>query len=195
MMKRILKRKRLDRLALEFREGIRVLSSSLSSGYSVENAFRLSVEELKALYGPDGLIVKEFSHIVSQMGLNRPVEDLLADLGRRSGLEDVRSFAEVFRLAKRSGGRLGAIMDDTAGVIRDRMQVQEDIRAATAARRLEQRIMSALPFGIVLYVDATSPGFFDVMYTTGLGRAVMTGCLICYLAAAAAAWHILEIEV
>lgn len=195
IMKRVFRRKRLERLAMEFREGIRVLSASLGSGYSVENAFRLSLEELTVLYGEEGLIVKEFSYIVSQMGLNRPVEELLSDFGRRSGLEDVRSFAEVFRLAKRSGGRLGAIMDDTAGVIGDKMQVQEDIRAATASRRLEQRVMSGLPFAIVLYVDFTSPGFFEVMYTTLPGRAVMTVCLICYLTAAAAARRILEIEV
>lgn len=195
IMKKVLRRKRLERLSAEFREGIRILSSSLSAGYSVENAFRLSVEELKAVYGRESLIVREFSYIVSQIGLNRPVEELLADFGRRSGLEDVRNFAEVFRLAKRSGGRLGAIMDDTAGIIRDRMQVQEDIRASTASRRLEQKIMSMLPFGIVLYVDVTSPGFFDIMYTTAAGRAVMTVCLVCYLAAAAAAWRILAIEV
>lgn len=195
LMKRSFKRKRLERLAEEFKEGIRVLSASLGSGYSVENAFRLSVEELTVMFGEEGLIVKEFSYVVSQMGLNRPVEGLLADFGRRSGLEDVRNFAEVFRLAKRSGGRLGEIMDNTAGVIRDKMQVQEDIRTATASRRMEQRIMSGLPFGIVLYVDLTSPGFFDVMYTTGAGRMVMTVCLGVYLAAVAAAWKILEIEV
>ena len=45
------------------------------------------------------------------------------------------------------------------------------------------------------YVDLTSPGFFDVMYTTGAGKMVMTVCLGIYLAAVAAAWKILEIEV
>ena len=99
LMKRSFKRKRLERLAEEFKEGIRVLSASLGSGYSVENAFRLSVEELTVMFGEEGLIVKEFSYVVSQMGLNRPVEGLLADFGRRSGLEDGRYCAEVSRVA------------------------------------------------------------------------------------------------
>ena len=195
IMKKRWKKKRLERLSAEFKEGIRVLSASLRAGYSVENAFRASVEELTALFGEDGLIVREFSYIVSQMSLNRPVESLLADFGRRSGLEDVKNFAEIFQLAKRSGGRLGAIMDYTAGVISDKMQVQEDILTATASRRLEQRVMSCLPYAIVLYVDMTSPGFFDVMYTTEAGRIIMTACLLCYAAAVAVSWKILEIEV
>lgn len=189
------KRKRLERLSAEFKEGIRVLSASLKAGYSVENAFRVSVEELAVLFGEDGLIVREFSYMVYQMGLNRPVEGLLADFGRRSGLEDVKNFAEIFQLAKRSGGHLGAIMDYTAGVIGDKMQVQEDIRTATASRRMEQRIMSCLPYAIVLYIDTASPGFFDVMYTTEAGRVIMTACLVCYAAAMILSWKILRIEV
>ena len=189
------RRRRLERLAEEFKEGIRVLSASLGSGYSVENAFRLSVEELAALYGEEGLIVREFSYIVSQMGLNRPVEGLLADFGRRSGLEEVRNFAEVFQMAKRSGGRLGAIMDYTAGVIRDKMQVQEEIHTMTASRVFEQKIMNAVPFGIVLYIDFTSPGFFRQMYGLWSGRVIMTLCLLLYGAAVALSRRILAIEV
>ena len=127
--------------------------------------------------------------------MNQPVEGLFLDFGRRSGSQEADSFAQVLAAARRSGGELVEIIGHTAGIIRDKMQVQEDIRTATASRRMEQRIMSGLPFGIVLYVDLTSPGFFDVMYTTGAGRMVMTVCLGIYLTAVAAAWKILEIEV
>ena len=90
------------------------------------------MEELAALYGEEGLIVREFSYIVSQMGLNRPVEGLLADFGRRSGLEEVRKLrGGVSDGQAQRRPAWGAIMDYTAGVIRDKMQVQEDIRAAT----------------------------------------------------------------
>ena len=193
--KKELKKKRKEKLASEFKEGIRVLSSSLSAGYSVENAFFQSTEELISMLGKDSLIVCEFSYLTQQLRWNRPVEELLMDFGRRSGLEDVKNFSQVFQAAKRNGGRLGSIMDYTAGIIRDKIQVQEDIRAATASRRMEQRIMSMLPYGVALYVDIASPGFFQVMYTTATGRAVMTACLAIYLAALVMAERILDIEV
>ena len=65
----------------------------------------------------------------------------------------------------------------------------------TASRVFEQKIMNAVPFGIVLYIDFTSPGFFRQMYGLWSGRAVMTLCLLMYAGAAALSKHILNIEV
>ena len=64
--------------------------------------------------------------------MNRPVELLLADMGRRSGIQDVDQFARVFAAAKRSGGELTDIISQTAGIIRDKIQVQEEIHTLTA---------------------------------------------------------------
>ena len=117
--------RRRKKLAEEFKESMVILASSLAAGYSMENALKASVEELETLYGRDGLVAREFSYMVQQLGMNRPVEGLLADFARRSGLEDIQSFADVFAVAKRSSGDLGSIMRHTAEVIRDKMQVRE----------------------------------------------------------------------
>ena len=49
------------------------------------------------------MITEEFLY-GSRGKMNRPVELLLADMGRRSGIQDVDQFAQVFAAAKRSGG-------------------------------------------------------------------------------------------
>ena len=51
--------------------------------------------------------------------MNRPVELLLADMGRRSGIQDIDQFAR-FCSCKRSGGELTDIISQTAGIIRDK---------------------------------------------------------------------------
>lgn len=193
--KRDLKEQRLKKLNLEFKEGILILSSFLSAGYSVENAFSASVKELVAMYGPSGMMTLEFSHMEGQIRMNRPVEQVLREFGDRSGLDDVRNFAEVFAAAKRSGGELVSIINHTSGVIRDKIQIQEEITTMTAAKQFEQKIMNLIPFFLVLYVDVSSPGFFDMMYQTSAGRGIMTGCLVLYAAAYALAGRILRIEV
>ena len=127
--------------------------------------------------------------------MNRPVELLLADMGRRSGIQDIDQFAQVFAAAKRSGGELTDIISQTAGIIRDKIQVQEEIHTMTAARVFEQKIMNMIPFFIIVYVEGSSPGFFDQMYCTGMGRVLMTMCLILYLTAFWLSERILDIEV
>lgn len=182
-------------LASQFKEGMSVLASALSAGYSVENALIVSEQELILLYGQEGLITREFAGIVQQIQTNRAVEHLLMDLAERSGLEEIQNFSEVFSVAKRSGGDLGGVMRHTADIIRDKMQVKEEIATLTASRQFEQKIMNMIPFFIVFYIDITSPGFFAQMYGTGLGRMLMSVCLVAYLAAFGLAQKILAIEV
>ncbi|MCI8659756.1 MAG: type II secretion system protein F [Lachnospiraceae bacterium] len=188
-------RQRKKELAVQFKESMMIIAASLSAGFSIENALSVSVEELSMLYGRDGMIVQEYAFMVQQIRTNRPVEKVLEDFARRSGLEDVQSFAEVFSVAKRSSGDLGSIMRHTAEIIRDKMQVREEILTMTASRQFEQKIMNMIPFFIVFYVESSSPGFFGQMYGTGMGRILMSICLVMYLISYVTAKKILEIEV
>ena len=164
LQKKRLKKKRLRQLSLEFKDGIQLLASYLSAGYSLENAVSMSAAELKDLYGKEGMASAEFEEIGSRAKMNRPVEEGLMDFGERSGLEDISNFAQVVSAAKRRGGGMVEMINQTAGMIRDKIQVQEEIHTMTAAKVFEQQVMSAVPFLIVLYIDITSPGFFDIMY-------------------------------
>ena len=190
---RLKRRKRM--LAQQFKEAMVILAASLSAGYAMENAMAVSLEELRLLYGEQGLIVREFSGMVQQIRTNRNVEQVLMEFAGRSGLEDVQNLAEVLGIGKRTGGDLGSIMRHTAEVIRDKMQVKEEIITLTASRQFEQKIMNMIPFFIIVYVEGTSPGFFDQMYCTGMGRGLMTVCLVLYLTAFWLSERILDIEV
>lgn len=193
--KKELKEKRLEQLNLEFKEGILLLASFLSAGYSVENAFSASVRELCLLYGTDGMITKEFGHIENQIRMNKSVEQALSEFAGRSGLDDVKNFAEVFAAAKRSGGELVSVISHTASVIRDKVEVRHEILTMTASKQLEQKIMNLIPILIVLYIDTTSPGFFSMMYHMGAGRILMTLCLAVYLLSLWLSQQIMKIEV
>lgn len=192
--KKELIKRRQEELRRQFKEAILILASCLGAGYSVENAFAASLKELILLYGPDGMITAEFSYIVSQLRMNRTVETLLGDFAGRSGLEEIRNFAEIFVVSKRSRGELASIVNHTVHVISDRLQVREEILTMTAEKQFEQRIMNLVPYFIVFYIDISSPGFFTQMYETAAGRLVMTGCLAVYCVSCFLSYKILEIE-
>ncbi|MDO5415845.1 MAG: type II secretion system F family protein [Lachnospiraceae bacterium] len=193
--RRMLKEARLFRLNQEFKEGILILAANLSAGYSIENALVNSSRELDMLYGEDGMINREFSGMARQVQMNRTVEQVFFDFADRSGLEDVKNFAQVFKAAKRSGGDLVVIINQTAGVIRDKNQVREEIANMTASKKLEQKIMNLIPFFLIFYIDSASPGFFGMMYESGLGRGLMTVCLGVYVFAFWLSKRILDIPV
>ena len=196
-MKRYWRERRQRQLEAQFKEAVQMLSAALSAGFSVENAIGSCLKELELMYGPDGMMTREFACMVQQMNMNRPVEELMSDFARRSG-DSIRScrrnFARIFQAAKRSGGQLVPVIRRTVQVMEDRFQVKEEIQTLTAARRYEQRVMNVMPFLMILYIDGTSPGFFSVMYTTLTGRLVMTGCLALYALACWLSWKILDIQ-
>ena len=183
------------KLVLEFKEAIMIISSLLSAGYSLENSIKEALVELRLLYSKDNLIIKEFEYINQLIYMNISVERAFDDLAYRSHSEDIRSFAKVLRIAKRSGGELVSIISHTVNVIADKVRIKEEIITMTAAKRFEQSVMNVFPLFIVLYIDISSPGFFNIMYTTIIGRICMSFGLIMYLFAIYISKGLLNIEV
>lgn len=195
VIRKELKKRRREALKLQFKDAILSAASGLNAGYSVENAFASALEEMDRLYGKNSMISEELRLILAKTRMNRSFGEALGDFARRSGLEDIQSFSDVFLAARRSGGELVRIIARTAEIIGEKIRIQEDIMTATAARRMEQRIMSAIPVLITFYIELTSPGFFSLLYETAAGRMVMTVCLGIYLGACSLSRKILEIRI
>lgn len=193
--KRELAKKRRQELSLQFKDLVLALLTNVKAGYSIENALRESYRDIELLYGADSPICLEVQHMVRGLENNVILEKLLFDLGVRSRLPDIMQFADVFLIAKRSGGNLTEILEKTAGVIEQKTETDKEIQLMVSAKKMEQKIMNMVPFLIIFYIGTTSRGFFDVLYHNLVGVAVMTACLLFYGAAYLLSRRIVEIEV
>lgn len=182
-------------LAYQFKNALNSLSVSLRAGYSVENSLVEAEKDMRKLNGDRSEIVQELSYINRQIKVSRPVEELLTDFGDRSDVEDIKNFASVFAAARKMGGNLAEIVQDTAEQISEKIEVERTIETAIAAKKFEQMIMSLMPFGIIFYMKMTSPGFFDQMYGTTIGVVFMTICLGFYVFSFWLGRRIVRIEV
>lgn len=192
--RRELSKKRRQELNMQFKDLVLSLSANVKAGYSIENAMREAYRDLEPLYGPESPIVSEIRHMVRGMENNVPLEKLLYDLGVRSHLPDVMQFADVFLIAKKSGGNLTDILEKTAAVIEQKIETDKEIQLMIGAKKLEQKIMNLVPFLIIFYIGSTSKGFFDVLYHNPAGIILMTVCLAFYGAAWRLSRKIVEIE-
>ena len=179
----------------QFKDAILSLAASLRAGYSVENALAEVYKELVNLYGEKSPMAIEFRSMDKQLKLNARVEDLFEGLGKKSGIDDIQSFASVFRIAKRSGGDMVAIISKTAKTIGDKFDVQREINTMLAAKRMEQRIMLVMPAAVLIYISMTNKGFLDVLYEGLVGRLVMSVCLVVYILAFWVGEKIVDIDI
>ncbi|MCC8163744.1 MAG: type II secretion system F family protein [Lachnospiraceae bacterium] len=177
------KKKAEERFLRMFREWILLLSSSLTAGYSVENAITQSCRDLQLMFPGGGLMLDELKEMVKKAENNQRPEVLLKELARKYPFEEVKSFVEVFCTARASGGSLSLIIRSTAEQMAQIMDTRREIDTFLAAKMFEQKIMMVMPAGVLLYVRLGSADFVEDLYHNLPGMAVMTVCLGIYLAA------------
>ena len=193
--KREAAKKRRQELSLQFKDLVLALSANVKAGYSIENALQESYRDMALLYSENSPICMEVRHMMRGLENNVVLERLLYDLGTRSHVPDIMQFADVFLIARRSGGNLTEILEKTAAVIEQKIETDKEIQLMISSKKLEQKIMNMVSFMIIFYIETTSKGFFDVLYHNAVGVAVMTVCLLFYGAAYLFSKRIVEIEV
>lgn len=193
--KQELAKKRRKALKLQFKDTVQSLAAALAAGYSVENALREAQKDLRLIYAPGEVIIQELAAMQRKLSANQSMETIVLDFAERSGLEEARTFAEIFATARRGGGDLIGIMKNTARTIAETVETEREIGAVLAARRYEQKIMSRIPFAMILYLRIGAGGFLEPLYHNVVGICIMTVCLGIYLTAGYLGRKMLEIEV
>ena len=188
-------KKRRRVIGLQFRDAILSASAGMKAGSSVEHAFVDAGRDMALLHGASSRICEEIQIMAKGLANNLTLEELLWRMAERTDHDDIREFAEVFRIAKRSGGNMTQIINDTAKVISDRIEVEHQIVVITSAKRLEAHLMEVVPLFIILYIGITTPGFFAPLYHNIFGCIFMTVALVIYVFAYLTAERIIEIEV
>ncbi|WP_246029222.1 type II secretion system F family protein [Paenibacillus humicus] len=186
-----LRRRRQAKLRLQFKEMLFSLSSSLAAGRSVENAFFASLDDLRLMY-PESRsdLMLELEAIRHRCGNGDPLEAGLADFASRSGVEEIRQFADVFITCKRTGGNLIEIIRRTSQTIGEKIEINQEIDVMISRKRFEARIMTGVPFAFMAFLHGSAPDYMAPLYAAPEGYIVITAAL---LMLAACGWLMMRI--
>lgn len=187
--------KQVSELSRQFLDAMRVVSTALLAGLSMENAWIEAQKEVELLYGDRSCMFLELQEMNRSIELNVPLEKLLVEFGGRSGIEDIISFSEVFAFAKRCGGDLVRIIGETTEHMRSKQETEKEIEVLVAAKKLEQKVMNLVPILILAYLKLGSGDYLRVLYDNPIGKLFMCGCLLAYLLAIYIAEHVLAIRI
>lgn len=194
--KRELLRKKKEALSLQFKDMLYFLSVSLSVGKSFETALIETQKSMAVIY-PDNScdIMLEIEIMNQRVLMNEPVEKAFYDLALRSEIEDIKNFADVIMISKRAGVNLVEVIKNSTEIIREKIEMRQEIDNLLAAKKLENKILSVMPFAMVIMLKETGSGFMDPLMTTLYGRVVMTIALILVFSGLIIARKIMDIEV
>lgn len=170
-----LRKKRQIELGLQFKDALYSISSSLSVGKSLESAFAAALNDLQILYCDDtAYIIKELKHICQKLQLNLAIEDSLLDFANRSGLEDIKNFAAVVQICKRTGGNLVQVIKNTSNIISEKIEISQDIDLLLTKQKYEQKILNMMPVVFIGLLKFGGSGYMDSLYSSVRGYLLMT---------------------
>ncbi|MCL1891637.1 MAG: hypothetical protein FWG00_06510 [Coriobacteriia bacterium] len=186
--------KRKKTLALQFRDMLEALSTSLSSGKNVTDSFNAVLEDMRIQYEEDAFIINELEAILAGVNSNINIEELLVDFGERSGNDDILSFGNVFEICYRKGGNINDTVRGTHDVLSEKMGIAEDIETTVSANKLEQNIMIIMPIALIGVIKLMSPEFSN-NFVTPAGIISSTVAILFFVIAYFIGRRILDIKV
>jgi tight adherence protein C len=121
----------------------------VEAGLALDQAMRKVAEEMKKTFP---IIAEEFGLCNFQLQMGRPRNEVLQDLGRRTGVDDLRALAAILIQADKFGSSIAQALRTQSDAMRiRRRQLAEEKAAKTAVK---------LIFPLVLFIF---PGIFVVL--------------------------------
>ncbi len=191
-------KKRQLKLRVQFKDFLEIIAISVSggAGRSLENAVRDSLRELKTQFSSNADIVREIGLIVDDYdNAGIPMHQGFMELGDRSDLDDIKSFATIYATIEGKTSDFGYVISQTKDIIKDKIEITMEIETSISSAKGESYAMLVLPLVIVVVMSLMGGSLLDSLFTTALGRIAASVGLICTIVSYVIATKVTQIEV
>ena len=153
-----------------------VLASGLAAGLSFQQAVEYTAAETRA---PVSVALKRLTR---WMSLGHSTEDSMRHLLQTVPEESLALAIEGIELQRQVGGDLVSMLESTAGLLRERVELEREVRAVTAQGRLSGVVIAALvPVSAGILLSA-NPRYIDVLFDSLIGQLLLAFALALQLA-------------
>ena len=166
------RRRRLNALNDQLVDMLALLSNGLKVGYGLTQAIDNASREL-----PDPLAA-ELKKIVHDINLGINTEVALLNFMERAKSYDLELIVSSMLIQRKTGGNLSEVLEKISHTIRERIQIQGEIRTLTAEGRLSGYVLTAMPFILVGGLQLLNPTYIGGLFDTTVGRIMLGGALL-----------------
>lgn len=193
---RYLEAQRIRTLQNQFKDLLYSLSASFAAGRQMTEALMEARKTLGEMYPESSPIVSELTIMTGQIKEAKETEEkVLLEFAARCRIPDITTFVDVYVTCRTTGGNMEEAILRTVKVLLEKMEIQEEIRVMTSQKQLEGKIITSLPFLILILLRLSSPSYLAVLYDSFMGRIMMTVSLFLIYVAYISIEKITSIEV
>lgn len=158
------KRNRRQRmLAEQLPDAMDFLSRILRAGHSLSTGLHMMGEEL-----PQPL-ANEFRRCYAHHSLGQSLEEALKEMAGKIESTDFAFFVTAVLIQRQTGGDLSEVLNNISGMIRQRIRLQQHVKAKTAEGRFTGYILVALPALLFMIAYHMNPDYSGTLLHTSVG--------------------------
>lgn len=147
----------------ELADFLTLVASGLRSGLSLAQAVASGAQ------GGSDVLARQMRRATAEVALGVDLPDALDHVADRMDSDDLRWAVQALRIQRESGGSLSGILDTAATGVRQRAQVQREVRALSAEGRLSAVILMILPLAIFAFFFVIRRDYVEIFWTTTIG--------------------------
>ncbi|MFW5923837.1 MAG: type II secretion system F family protein [Planctomycetota bacterium] len=155
---------RLKKFNEQFPDALDLLSNSVKSGQSLNNAIQNVAEEM-----PDP-VAEEFGVMADELTFGESPKNVLKNFQNRMNTEDVRVFCAALQIQRETGGNLSEVLDGLQETILERFRILRQVKTLTAQGRLSGWIVGGLPIALGGALYAFNPEYVGLLFTSTTGN-------------------------
>ena len=159
--------RRMRQFEEQFPEALDLLARALRAGHAFTTGIDMVATEMVAPIGP------EFRTLYDQQNYGMAMPDALRLFARRIPVLDARFFVTAVLIQRESGGNLSEVLDNLAGVMRERFRVKRQMRVLSAHGRITGWILAGLPPALALVLFTINQDHRTLMFGDPLGQKMM----------------------
>ncbi|HXF64317.1 MAG TPA: type II secretion system F family protein [Caldilineaceae bacterium] len=161
--------KRAKAFANQLPDMLTMLIGSLRAGYGLLYAVAVVEKEM-----PEP-IASEFGRVVKETALGYSIGEALDRLVERMQNDDLALVVTAIHIQNEVGGSLADVLEIISKTIRERIQLQGQIRAITSQQRMTGSLLTGLPFLVGLALMILNPEYLMGIFQPGWILAIPIG--------------------
>lgn len=185
-----------ESINMEFKDVLYAFSDTAAAGRQADSAIMSACRNMRRIYGEDNLLYREMNAInVRIREMNESPERLLMEFAEECEIDDIRNFLEVYCICIKAGGDKEKAIAKSAGIISEKIGLRQELKTIMIQKKLEAAILCSIPPVVLVFLQFTSSSYAEVLFTTLVGRIIMTFCLAAMMFAAAMCLKIMDIKI
>ncbi|MCL2655253.1 MAG: type II secretion system F family protein [Coriobacteriia bacterium] len=173
VLERLRRPAEIDRMRAAVPELLDQLAQTLRAGLSLSQAI-LRIEEQ-----PNAALSGLLHALSVDLSLGYSVSESLERFQAKVPLPELRMVALALELQHRTGGNIAELLERSAGLQRQSLQMLRSLRAQTAQGRMSVRLVVIIPLALVAIMAVTLPDYLGSFLSSGLG--LVLAALACAL--------------